>query len=394
MSIAHGVGPTLDDLRPIMPSTSSTFPVYADLVDKLVAPEPGRDPVVAHALAVASGYAYSDGTTIATMMARMGLPESQWLGIEMTVDAMFIRSTAYLIQSADGRVVILAYRGTEPTNLVSWLTDADVYPDKITIDFDNPDDPTEEARQYDVHAGFYRNVRATRFEIAKALNRALRGESIRPGPPPQSRFESDDHSDEAPTSASDSAGPMPNRMETLYITGHSLGGAMASMLTVMVRTLEPYSEIASKLKGTYTFGAPMIGEPALARASERRPDLGPMVYRYVYDRDPVPQLPPTVSGEFAHFGSERRYRIGDGWADVPNSTQASNPLRVIESFLAFAARQFSVLRWIPFQVSINDHLPHNYITAITPPGVPNEFGDAMFADESVSRGPWGLPFLG
>ena len=132
----------MDDLRPIMPldleALSRSTPTWWTNSSP---PGPGRDPVAAHALAVASGYAYSDGATIATMMARMGLPKSQWLGIEMTVDAMFIRSTAYLIQSADGRVVILAYRGTEPTNLVSWLTDADVYPDKITIDFDNPDDP-------------------------------------------------------------------------------------------------------------------------------------------------------------------------------------------------------------------------------------------------------------
>jgi hypothetical protein len=76
------------------------------------------------------------------------------------VDALFICSTSYLVQSADGRVVILAYRGTEPANGINWLTDADVHPDKIAIPFSNGD------RSYAVHEGFYRNVRATRYAVS------------------------------------------------------------------------------------------------------------------------------------------------------------------------------------------------------------------------------------
>lgn len=196
-----------------------------------------------------------------------------------------------------------------------------------------------------------------------------------------------------PTSTVPLARTMPHKMETLYITGHSLGGAMASLFTVLLRTQVSYSAIAATVKGTYTFGGPMIGEPALARACEHRADIGPTVFRYIYDRDPVPRLPPTASGAFAHFGSEQRYGPGHGWFDAPNSSQVTNPLRLIEAPLAFAARQFSALRWIPFQYSINDHMPHNYITAITPDGIPNEFGDAAFAGESAPGSLWCLPFL-
>ena len=139
MLIEKSIAPPLSTLRPTKPTSSVTFPVYHDLEALLAEEEqqPDRQPpaTVAHTLAVAAGYAYSDAETVSMMLARMGLQDNHCLRVDMSVDAMFIRSTAYLIQSSDGSVVILVYRGTEPTNLVNWLTDADVHPDKIAFPF-------------------------------------------------------------------------------------------------------------------------------------------------------------------------------------------------------------------------------------------------------------------
>jgi hypothetical protein len=179
---------------------------------------------------------------------------------------MFISSTAFLVQSSDGRVVILAYRGTEPVNFINWLTDADVHPDKIAIPFETP------PGTFEVHGGFYRNVRATRYEVVTALQRAVEGQSIlestEPGQPPASP------------------------LEALYITGHSLGGAMSALLAVMLMTEPAYASIASKLRAVYTFGQPMIGTPELAAACDGDPDLRNKVIRYVYRQDVVPHLRP------------------------------------------------------------------------------------------------------
>jgi hypothetical protein len=46
--------------------------------------------------------------------------------LTQTVDAMFIFSTVFLIQSRCGRIVILCYRGTEPGALANWSGDAEV----------------------------------------------------------------------------------------------------------------------------------------------------------------------------------------------------------------------------------------------------------------------------
>ncbi|MGW5152998.1 hypothetical protein [Rhodococcus koreensis] len=48
------------------------------------------DPTVAHTLAVAAGYAYSDPAVV-MMLARMGLTENHCLQVAISVDAMFAR---------------------------------------------------------------------------------------------------------------------------------------------------------------------------------------------------------------------------------------------------------------------------------------------------------------
>jgi hypothetical protein len=347
--------------------------VYPDLVASLATAEQQTDPTVAHTLAVAAGYAYSDAKTVSMMLARMGLRDNHCLQVSMSVDAMFIRSTAYLIQSGDGSIVILAYRGTEPTNLINWLTDADVHPDKIAFPFPSdasnagPSSPrrkskaaqTNGTKTYAVHAGFYRNVRATRFEVIAALNRALDRRSVL------------DDDDASPMP------PMTKPMTTLYMTGHSLGGAMAALMAVMLSVEPEYVErFASVFKGASTYGAPMVGSPQFADACAAHTFLDRNVVRYVYRRDLVPHLPPSDSDAFEHFG--REYRYDHAWKDTSDKpiTQLGDLLGLIEAPLGFAASKFRILRGIPFRFSLNDHGPQHYISAITPPNVPNEFGDA------------------
>jgi hypothetical protein len=368
--IRDQVGPTYADLRPGKPTTTSTFPAYPDLAatmakDGLVHP----DPAIGQVLATCAGYAYSDVGTVSMMMTRMGLENSLCREITRSVDAMFINSTAHLVQSRDGRVVIVAFRGTPPLDLLSWFLDADIYPEKVATAADNNGG---EDRPYEVHAGFYRNVRVTRHEIIHALQRALRGESIVGG--------TTDGSFRHVVSAEavQDTGQQPAPLEALYITGHSLGGAMAVILaSMLVMSDNPeYQAIAARLRAVYTFGQPMVGARDFAEsAAEQFRDANVAVVRYVFKKDPVPLLPPRSVGEFAHFGQE--YRLGryGKWVASESSKPMPWVAGLVNSFVSFGVTKFLPLRDLPFPHKIEDHFPHHYVSSLIPEGHPDEFGD-------------------
>lgn len=374
--IRDQVGPSTSEIRPYSAPTSSTFPVIDNLLGKMLQSPNPKDPAVpeiARALATCAGYAYSDVGTVATMMTRMGLERSRCRQITRSVDAMFIQSTAHLIQSEDGRVVILCYRGTPPLDLISWLLDADVAPEQVRLEANS--------QSFEVHSGFYRNVRMTRSEVVAALLRALNGLPVDgdrgsddTGDPTFRRIESTDLSESL--EATQEMKPM----EALYITGHSLGGAMAVIMARMLLMANhpEYSKIAKKLKAVYTFGQPMVATPSSAEESESLFQKAKVpLCRYVYRKDPVPALPPWDAGPYGHFGQEYRLAEAGGYeAKVQSTEQMKLSAELIESGVPFLLNKIPFvkkhLRW-PYD--IDDHFPNNYISSLIPNGGADEFGD-------------------
>lgn len=351
MNIEHLTSPSYQELRPFKASTSAAFPVYPDLVDRLAATIEHPDDDLRFVMAVCAAYAYGDAATLAMMMTRLGLERSHCLMVSVYVDAMFLTCVAYLIQSRDGRVVIVCYRGTPPTSAITWLTDLQVDPVKIEMRFPGPGGVEH---SYDVHGGFYRNVRSTRHQIMDALARALGGYSVEPD-----------------------GAKLERGLEALYITGHSLGGASAQMLAAMLFADPAYAPLLPALKAVYTYGAPMIGSPEFARACDGVPFLGPNLVRYVYEDDIVPQVPPTEAGPFAHFGREYRFRASrGGWNSSSTPCgQIRNLLAILSTPASLMTRQFKATRRMRFRASLNDHYPQYYIDALTPDRVRSEFGD-------------------
>ncbi|WP_055565080.1 lipase family protein [Streptomyces atriruber] len=417
-------GPSFAELRPLKDPTEvhgpgrPGFPVHENLVDLLAAekgPPPAEGPVP-HTMATCSAYAYAgagrvgDPGTVAMIMSRLGLEENRCRVFEQRVDAMYIASAAYLVQDKDRRVVILCYRGTQPEDIISILTDADVRPETLSVEL--------AGTRHQVHAGFYRNMRATRHLIMQALERAARGESVDPT----------------------EKGVRGDGMEALYITGHSLGGAMAALMGVVLTHEPRYRVVAERLRAVYTFGQPLLGGPefaaACARATDERGEhvLRDRLLRYIFDRDVVPALPPRPVGPYAPFGREFHYRRprgvtegalafaaetaidavslpGDllrgqlrrnagrraraagrsltalargpregGWAEVHDpglhypQMDSLAGLAVVAPLAFFAAR-LALTRTIPFTYSFEDHGPGHYVNALAPPGVLSEFGD-------------------
>ena len=322
-------------------SPSEPFPIYADPIGHLlrahVGETPDRDAAVAHLLGVLSGYAYSDTATVAMMAGRLGMAGCGCVRIAQAVDAMTIFSTAYLLQSPCGRLVILCYRGTEPANLGNWLGDADVGSHTIDVG----------GGRLAVHSGFDRNVSATRWPILQLLQAAARGESIaRPG------------------------ARVDHPLEALYVTGHSLGGAMAALFALRLAGSEDGRGLDGRLRAIYTFGQPLTtGGPLPERALA----VGRKLFRHVHARDVVPSLPPAAWGALEHFGHEFHYANGE-WRRREPAAQLSSFRDVSRSVLAMLApagkRDKSAY-------TIADHGPHHYIAALRPAGRVTEFGDRV-----------------
>jgi triacylglycerol lipase len=137
--------------------------------------------------------------------------------------------------------------------------------------------------------------------------------------------------------------------QRLWLTGHSLGGALATLAAAHVGP--------AALHGLYTYGAPRVGDSAFAAVLPQR-----SYHRFVHRDDWVVNVPPTVLG-YVHggtpqfvSGSQPRGLRGE-WA---------SGLKAFRDTLLSTARN---LRFntgdLPFQIGgLADHSPIYYATLL------------------------------
>jgi hypothetical protein len=158
-------------------------------------------------------------------------------------------------------------------------------------------------------------------------------------------------------------------MEALYVTGHSLGGAMAVIFSLALAGSADHRAIAGKLRAVYTFGQPAaIGAPHPPAARE----IAQRLFRHIRTRDPIPVLPPVAWGLFPHVGHEYRFE-DDAWTRSDEPVKQLKGIREIPiSLMAFFAtgKKRNLARY-----SLLEHAPHHYISELRPKGQVTEFGD-------------------
>jgi len=270
-------------------------------------------------LADVSAWAYSDCETLVDELYHRGIVDfgTTCHEIAVTNEAMLVVSTAYFLRSQN--VAVLCFRGTEPSNAINFLTDANVQM-KGFLSMGH------------IHGGFHRNVRAVWDDIADQIRHAL-------GEKEESR-----------------------QLRRLYITGHSLGAAMAVIAAAIIFGDERYAAWRPLVRGVYTYGQPMVGDAEFANSCS--PRFGDIVFRHVYDHDLVPRMPPRTTGNFKHFGAEY---VGTekGWN--PRSELSSQAWSALWSIpigaAAFVFKQLPLLSSIRLPYSIDDHSPNNYLEA-------------------------------
>ena len=164
---------------------------------------------------------------------------------------------ALVVELPDCRIV--AFRGSK--SLQNWLTDAQFWR-RLMIEEANGD-------QVEVHHGFLDAYES----IIGDLSAYLRGQDL------------------GSTESHPTAKP-------LFITGHSLGGALAILAALeLKRQGFPIAQVI-------TFGQPRVGNAAFKRIYDAV--LGAQTFRVVYEEDIVPRIPhlPAFTDPYRHVATE------------------------------------------------------------------------------------------
>jgi hypothetical protein len=165
----------------------------------------------------------------------------------------------YFIHNRRLRTALVMFRGTQPTEGNGADVVADLDYELVRLDDgSNPRDPRDGVQ---VHRGFRTALHETSGSTSNILSRLLRRlQQLPPG-------------------------------TQLWVTGHSLGGALANLFAVHALQ-EQQSARGSRYEfaGLVTFGAPEVGNDAFGAELRRRlMSAGALHQRFVYGRDPVPR---------------------------------------------------------------------------------------------------------
>lgn len=190
-------------------------------------------------LADCARLAYEDESTV------KGRLQAEWAFDRV---ACFSGGSTQAFIGGNDRYLVIAFRGTEPTKLKDWFRNLDAH--------------FTQGPAGRVHHGFL-----------KALNEVWDGSGGL-----HAKIQS-----------------FRDRNQTLWLTGHSLGGALALLAAARLRLTDGLS-----LNGLYTIGQPRVGDGAFRRAladgvSDRH-------FRFVNNNDVVTRVPALLYG-YRHAGN-------------------------------------------------------------------------------------------
>lgn len=189
----------------------------------------------AYALAQLANLAYSQQPVIEQQTKDWGFNSCEFFDVDET--QVFI--------AANADAIVVAFRGT--SNINNWLTDVNIHLTGGPLG--------------KVHEGFLAALNLVWLDLLQAIQDAQHASG---------------------------SGP------SLWFTGHSLGGALATLgVAKMIERAWP-------VDGLYTCGCPRCGDDTFATTFNAKFDRA---FRFVYNQDLVTRLPPRVPFGYRHVGT-------------------------------------------------------------------------------------------
>lgn len=200
----------------------------------------GFAPNNALCLAAASNLVYEEPVSLqAAEVNKWGF--DQFKAIDITKKPFF-DTQAFVCADAD--ILLVAFRGTESRDLKDWLTDAQ---------FDLTDGPIKGTKNK-VHRGFHQALDSAWEKLGAAIAELRTGN------------------------------------QAIWITGHSLGGALATLAAARLSLGDGIRDQQFDVQGLYTFGQPRTGNRDFTAAFDQR--FQGRSFRFVNNNDIVPEVPP------------------------------------------------------------------------------------------------------
>lgn len=251
----------------------------------------------AYWLARASDLAYKDRDVIEEQATAWGFGQVRHHESAFTPPFPLQDTQAYTMAGPD--MIVTAFRGTEPAQIKDWLTDVST-----------PPWPGPGGVGY-MHYGFAEAVDSVLPTVRAAVT----------------ELRTDD--------------------QTVYFTGHSLGGALAMLAAARLALEDP----RLTADGVYTYGQPRTCDRLLAAAFDK--DLKNKVFRFVNNNDIVPTLPPEPV--FTHVATLHHF-------DASGNLRTTTP-----TLLSAATSRTTGFATDPFGAAssgIKDHFMRSYLTAL------------------------------
>ncbi|KAG0476194.1 hypothetical protein HPP92_012624 [Vanilla planifolia] len=181
-------------------------------------------------------------------------------------------------KAEDAKVIVLAFRGTEPCNALDWITDVDL--SWLSL-----------GKFGKAHLGF---MRALGLQDEKDINKGF----------PVDHPGHHDGRELAYYAIRETLKDLlgEHRRAKILITGHSLGGALAVVFPAILAIHEQHN-ILNSIHGVMTYGQPRVGDAEFGRNLDAV--LKSKYHRMVYRYDIVPRVPfdkPPIA-LFKHFGT-------------------------------------------------------------------------------------------
>jgi triacylglycerol lipase len=260
-------------------------------------------------LAEASEVAYNTEAAARKLMLDRGLPNFQW------IDLSGVFQNLHAFAASNDQIAVLAFRGTASAR--DWMTDVYATPTRFSWIFQGGPEVGE------IHAGFGHALSDGWGKIIDAVR------TVAPIPAPMDTTSLD-------------------ARRTFWITGHSLGGALASLAGAAFSLLP--GKVIRPVSGIYTFGQPRIGLHNFCDNYSRL--LTPRTFRLVNSRDLVPRVPfrgwdYSDVGEMIHF-------IDTGTPELQSEEWRDFLARSLESF------EETVEIFAHFNMDVGDHAISKY----------------------------------